>query len=179
MTVPNEDDISKTQLWQRIDDALASINLIGKNIQDTMVSTVDALKATNDTSLKDFATSLQMAISVANADISGKKKDLEAINNDAHTKMVSDFQQYEKTIDDRFADLSKTVQEETANSLSDSFAKISEAMSTLNDMIKQYQFDMHKQVSTLQIEMGTKLGDVTAKFTEMKTKFQKISEQLQ
>lgn len=177
--IPDERDITKTQLWQRIDDSIATLNLIGKNTQDTIDATLPALKRTNDETIISFRKDIDAVVMGLKDDISDQSKQLEALNNDGHTKMINDFQMYEQQLDARFADLKKNIEDATSKSISDSFAQISSAMENLNEKIKGYQFNMDKQVSTLQIEMGAKLGDVVKNFVDMKNKFKKISEQLQ
>ncbi len=176
--IPNDDDISKTQLWKRIDEALDTINLVGINVQSTLDATLPALKRANDEAVAGINGIVVAAVADVRASSADDVKNLEKINNDAHTKLVADFQNYQKVIDQRFADLAKSIQEDTATSLSNAFTQIAASINQLHDTVGKYQMDTTAQVATLQVEMGRKLGEVVALFGDMRTKFQKISEQL-
>lgn len=176
---PDERDITKMQLWERINSVLDTLGTVGRNMADNLAAALPAMQRETQLGLAEFKATLKDATDDMQDFVNIQVKFLEKMNNDAYGRQVNEGNRIRADIDARFQSLKADMEAETGQRIADSFAQITDSIKKYSETVDEYRTASLAQVTNLQQEMGKKLGDVTASFDLMKKKFQKISEQLQ
>lgn len=176
---PDERDITKMQLWERINAVLDTVAMVGRNMADNIALALPAIQRQNDASFLDFKNTLKDAIDDMQQFVNVQVKFLEKMNNDAFTNQINSGNKLRADVEARFQSLKENMESEMSGKISDAFTQISVSIKNYTDTVTDYKKDSADQMSVIQQEMGAKLGEISASFNLMKTKFQKISEQLQ
>lgn len=179
MEMPDERDISKQQLWSRIDTVLETIGTVGRNTMDNLNAALPNIQRSNEMAFAEFTGMLNKALLDLKDYIDLKMKAVEKLNNDGYTKLVIENTKIKKDLDQRLQTMRTNLEDSASKKLQDSYQQLSETFKTYSDSVDEYKKASTQQVSFLQKEMGAKLGEVKALFDDMKKKFKKITEQLQ
>lgn len=177
--IPDERDITKTQLWGRIDTAIETIATVGRNTNDNMNAVVSALQRNNEMALAEFKATLKSGLADMMEYVNGKIKFVERLNSEGFTKTVAQNNRNKQELDERLKLVSQNLDESMQKLIQDNYNQLAEAIQVYVDKVNTYKKESVATMNTLQTELGGKIGEVKALFTEMKQKFKKITEQLQ
>lgn len=176
--MPDERDITKQQLWERIDTAIETISTVGRNTRDNMAAVLPALQRENAMALAELKGALKETVDDLTETLNLKIKYIEKLNNDGFNKTANEGQRIRNDVDTRMRAIEENLNEQLDQKISTSFETLSKKISDFNDTVKDFKKTTDTQMKAMNTEWLTKLGEVKGTFEEMKKKFKKMSEQL-
>lgn len=176
---PDEREITKQQLWERINTAVETIASVSRDMMNNINLALPSLQRQNEISLAEFKNTLKSALTDMQGYIDVKIKFIEKLNNDGYSKMQNLNLRNQEDLDKRMQSAREDIDAETSQRIQKSYIEISKEIAEFHDEVIQYKKDTEKQMNSLQNEMSKKMGNVESLLKSVQAKFKKISEQIQ
>lgn len=174
--IPDEREITKEQLWKKIEDSIDGVNLTIKGFYDR----VDTLPNIVMDQVKKFLEQDHVDTEVLRKNLeAGIKKiqtDLEAAIDDQLTNLKRAIVGESATLDDRNRSFQETILTKVDQKINETLAAISPSIEAMSAKVDSYKLDVEKQIKKYMIELGGKYGQVNGKVETLVAKLKKFVE---
>lgn len=177
--IPDEDDITKQDLWRRTNSILETIQTVSQNAADNAQSIIPALQRDYNAAIINFKHMQDDSINDLKAYIDTKLKFSEKINNDAATGMTTQQMAFRDSVDTRLRSISEDIEAKVHDEITKAFEQLSNTFNDFMAKVTEYKKQSDTQIAIVQAEVNTKMGEILGRFEDMRKRFKKITEQLQ
>lgn len=176
---PDEREITKQQLWDRDYEFLDLINGAIKTFTDQLNEVTYRLNMAFDEKTKTGVDSINEFKKELERHYIEKQKELEKVGHDTVSELSRLLDKKTTEFVDVMEVYRQNVNQETQTNLHQFYSNTYKNIDSLTARIDSQTKALSYEIQKTQVDLGKKLGDMSHMFIEIKTKFKKMSEQLQ
>lgn len=169
---PQDDDITKSQLWDRIDSTRAALESHKGEILFKLQTVVEDLKGQLTTISSEQTVLVHKRLSEVESWLAAFKLEQNRTLTETLKQIQSLFQAHLGDVETSLKAIRDSIEDTVKKDASDLFANSEQRLSSVEDKFATLSKDLNEALGRYQVETRTKVGDVKSKLELIVSKFQ-------